>query len=229
MSSQREFVSVIKELGLPTPVKPGRQKGHVPSKAEKDIDVLENLLVNNKAGILETWGAVYDESQFKKAKTQLPAVLKKLDLESKEKEIKSQLDAYSKIFKKFTEHHAIVMAPVKTLPFKKVYMHKLPKIYENEKGSLEINEKPIGYIVELPYQVERSAAYGEMKDKEPLFAPVIGELELNWNPPDGASQSGEIYIKDFVLQANFFEAFDKQTTRNSIWRYQNYGRKGEPI
>jgi hypothetical protein len=98
------------------------------------------------------------------------------------------------------------------------------------KGTLEINDKPIGYIVELPYQVERGVVYGEMQGQKPLFAPIIGTLELNWNAPEKKPQPGETeYIEDFELQARFFQVMDKQTTRNSIWRYQNYGRKGEPI
>ncbi|MHA1369681.1 MAG: hypothetical protein ACTSRA_08225, partial [Promethearchaeota archaeon] len=43
--------------------------------------------------------------------------------------------------------------------------------------------------------------------------------------PSGAKN----YIEDLSFQIALFDAMDKQTTRNSVWRYQNYGRKGEPI
>ncbi|MHA1791005.1 MAG: hypothetical protein ACTSVI_00075 [Promethearchaeota archaeon] len=230
MSVHKEFSKIIKELDLPTPMSPTRKENHVPVKAQKDLNVMKGLLANNLVGEIKIWGAVYDEEKFKDAKEKLPEVIKKLQLESKEKEIKQYFESFAKIMKKFCETHIIALAEVKTMPFKRVYMHKLPKTFETVKGTLEINDKPVGYIAELPYQVERSTAYGEMKNEKPLFAPVIGNLDLNWTPPTNKPQPGvKDYIEDFSLQSNIFQSFDKQTTRNSIWRYQNYGRKGEPI
>lgn len=227
---QRAFNKILKEINLPTPISPSRKKDFVGSKQQKEIDTMKNLLENNLTGSITTWGGSFEEDQFKQAKEKLPAVIKELQLEAKEKEIKAYFDSYSKVMKKFLDKHVVAHAPVKTMPFKNVYMHTVPKIDMSSKGTLEINDSPIGYIVELPYQVERGVVYGEMQGQKPLFAPIIGSLELNWKTPDQKPAPGEKeYIEDFELQSRFFQVMDKQTTRNSVWRYQNYGRKGEPI
>lgn len=221
---QRDFNKVLKKLDLPTPMAPSKTKGALNPRQKKDIDVMSNLLVSNLVGELETWGGTFDEAAFKDARDKIGDVLKDLSLEGKEKEIKSLFDSYTKIMKKFLERHVVATATVKTMPFKKVHMLAVPKVNMNQKGQLELNESPVGYIVELPYEIERSAAYGEMKDQKPLFAPVIGSLELAWKP-----STGDAFADDEKLQYALFDVMDKQTTRNSVWRYQNYGRKGEPL
>jgi len=227
-SIQRVFSKVLKELGLPTPVDPARKEGSV-EKQQKDIQVFKDLLTSNLVGEMKVWGGNFDEEKWKEAKAKLPEIIKKLQQESKEKEIKSYFDTYAKVMKKFLDAHCMARAEVKTMPFKTVYMQKIPKIDQTDKG-MEINDKPVGFVAELPYQVERSCAYGEMKDKKPLFAPIIGSLDMTWNPPAEKPAPGEKeYIEDVALQAAIFEAMDKQTTVNSVWRYENYGRKGEPI
>ncbi len=227
-SIQRVFSKVIKELNLPTPVDPARKEGSV-DKQQKDIQIFKDLLTSNIVGEMKVWGGNFDEEQWKEAKVKLPEAIKKLELEAKEKEIKPYFDAYAKVMKKFLDAHCMAKAEVKTMPFKTVYMQKIPKIDQTDKG-MEINDKPVGFITELPYQVERSCAYGEMKEKKPLFAPIIGSLDMTWNPPAQKSAPEEKeYIEDVALQAAIFEAMDKQTTVNSVWRYENYGRKGEPI
>ena len=230
MSIQRTFSKVLKELGLPTPAKPSKKQGELNQKQEKVVEVTKNLLINNLVGELETWGGFFDPDLFKAAKDKLPESIKKLGVEDQEKDVKSYFENYNKVMKKFLETYVFAKANVKTMPFKTAYMHKLPKIYENDKQNLDINDKPVGYVVELPYQIERSTAYGEMKDAKPLFAPIIGTLDLNWKPPATKPAPGDKeYIEDISLQIALFEAMEKQTTMNSVWRYQNYGRKGEPV
>ncbi len=224
-SLQREFNKVVKELGLPTPLEPSRKDGEI-GKLQKEVDVFKNLIVNNIVGDIKTWAGSFDEEAFKKAKDEIPAALKKLQMEGKEKEIKSFFDSYVKVIRKFLENHIVIRADVKTMPFKEVFMVKVPKVYGTDK-SLECNEKPVGFVTELPYQVERTTAYGELKDQKPLFAPIIGNFDISWKVPE-PKPSGS-YIGDFSLQLAMFDAMEKQTTVNSIWRYQNYGRKGEPI
>lgn len=227
-SIQRVFSKVIKELGLPTPVDPGRKEGKA-DKQQKDIQIFKDLLESNIVGELKVWGGNFDEEQWKQARAKLPEIIKKLQLEAKEKEIKAYFESYAKVMRKFLDVHCLARAEVAKLPFKSVYMQKIPKIDQTDKG-MEINEKPVGFIVELPYQVERSCAYGEMKEKKPLFAPIIGALDMTWNPPAQKPASDEKeYIQDIALQAAMFEAMDKQTTVNSVYRYEQYGRKGEPI
>ncbi len=227
-SIQRVFSKVLKELNLPTPVEPARKEGSV-EKQSKDIQVFKDLMVSNIVGELKVWGGNFDEEQWKSAKAKLPEAIKKLQQEGKEKEIKAYFDAYAKVMKKFLDVHCMAKAEVSKMPFKSVYMQKIPKIDQTDKG-MEINDKPVGFICELPYQVERSCAYGEMKEKKPLFAPIIGSLDMTWNPPaEKQAPDAKEYIDDVALQAAIFEAMDKQTTLNSVWRYENYGRKGEPI
>ncbi|HME54535.1 MAG TPA: zinc ribbon domain-containing protein [Candidatus Lokiarchaeia archaeon] len=225
-SIQRVFSKVIKKLDLPTPVTPTKKEELNP-RQEKDLTVYKDLLINNLVGEVQAWGGVYNEDQWKAGRLKLPEIIKELQLAGKEKEIKPYFETYAKVMRKFLDAYVAAKAEVKTMPFKTVYMVKVPKINETEKG-LEINDKPVGFIAELPYQIERSCAYGEMKEKKPLFAPIIGSLDLNWTPPTDKTKEGE-YIEDDSLQANLFEAMDKQTMINSVWRYENYGRKGEPV
>ncbi|MBN2153702.1 MAG: zinc ribbon domain-containing protein [Candidatus Lokiarchaeota archaeon] len=227
-SIQRIFSKLLKELNLPTPVVPARKEGSV-EKQQKDIQIFKDLLTSNLVGEMKVWGGNFDEEQWKEAKAKLPDAIKNLQQEAKEKEIKAYFDIYAKVMRKFLDAHCMAKAEVKTMPFKTVYMQKIPKIDQTDKG-MEINDKPVGLIAELPYQVERSCAYGEMKDKKPLFAPIIGSLDLTWSPPaQKPAPDAKEYVEDVTLQAAIFEAMDKQTTVNSVWRYENYGRKGEPI
>lgn len=229
-STQRIFAKILAKLDLPTTTKPATKENVVSKSQQGDVDTFKALIENNATAPLVTWGGTFDEAMFKEAREKIPDVLKDMQQEAKDKEIKAYFAGYQDVMKKFLERHVVVKATVKTMPFKTVYMHRAPKVFENKKQQLDINEKPVGFVVELPYQVERSTAYGEMKDGKPLFAPIIGNLDIDWQAPDKKSSPAEAeYIDDFSLQRAVFDAMDKQTTINSVWRYQNYGRKGEPI
>jgi len=144
------------------------------------------------------------------------------------KELKEILKEYIRSAQKLIEKTCFAIIPVKEMPWEDLVFRTVPRIsYDGKK--LRFLENTIAYYGEIKCIISRATIFGKMKDAEPLFAPVMGDLDLGGFKLDESQQKG-IKSKIYPYISAIIDSMDAPTTKSHLAKYhEGYQRHGEPI
>ena len=149
------------------------------------------------------------------------------DYKDFQKELSQMFKDYTKKLRKLIEKSCIAIIPVKEMPWVDIIFRSTPRItIENKKANL--TEDGIAYYGEIKCVISRTTIYGKMKDVDPLFAPLMGELDLGGYKLDESQKGPKSHIHSYVNAV--IDTLDASTTSVQLAKYhEGYQRHGEPI
>ncbi|MFX1259864.1 MAG: hypothetical protein ACFFAN_18595 [Promethearchaeota archaeon] len=143
------------------------------------------------------------------------------------KELKQMFKDYIKKLRELIVKTCLVIIPVKELPWVDVIFRTIPRIIIDKK-KINLLDNAIAYYGEINCIISRTTIYGKMKDKEPLFAPFMGELDLGGYTLDESQKGSKSNI--FAYISAVIDALDSTTTKSQLAKYhEGYQRHGDPI
>ncbi|MFW9827509.1 MAG: hypothetical protein ACFFEY_07960 [Candidatus Thorarchaeota archaeon] len=149
------------------------------------------------------------------------------ELENEEYEdIKKDLKNYIKKVKELIEKTCVAIIPVKEMPWVDVLFRTVPRIVFNKK--LELLDNTIAYYGEIKCLISRPTIFGKMRNEKPLFAPVMGTIDLAGYKMDETTKSPKSHIYSYV--SAIINSLESTMTRNHLAKYHEaYQRHGDPI
>jgi len=149
------------------------------------------------------------------------------DYKDFQKELSQMFKDYAKKLRKLIEKSCIAIIPVKEMPWVDILFRSTPRItIENKKANL--TEDGIAFYGEIKCVISRTTIYGKMKDAEPLFAPLMGDIDLGGYKLDESQKSPKSQIHSYINAV--IDTLDASTTRLQLAKYhEGYQRHGEPI
>jgi len=189
------------------------------------IDILkENIVgdVKKLGGNLKRYSEKF-ENFLKEAETKLGEDKYK----DSQKELKQLFKEYSKKLRKLIEKSCVAIIPVKELPWVDIIFRNIPRI-EIEDKMINFQDAGIAFYGEIKSIVSRATIYGKMKDEAPLFAPLMGDLDLGGYELDEAEKGPKSQIYSYISAV--IDSLDSKTTISQLAKYhEGYQRHGEPI
>ncbi|MBN1801124.1 MAG: hypothetical protein JW891_06415, partial [Candidatus Lokiarchaeota archaeon] len=196
----------------------------IPEYMKKSIEEATFIMKQNIIGDLKIFGG-----SVTKNKEKFEELTKKLKEEierDKFKDIKKELKDLEKKFKEYIEKSCGVIIPVKELPWKDVIFYTIPRLLYDKK--VQLLDNTITYCGEIECLVSKTTVFGKMKDQEPLFAPLIGELDLGGFHIESSEKKPTSQIYSYIMA--IIKSFDANSARNQVAKYhESYQRHGEPI
>jgi len=169
-----------------------------------------------------------NKSKFEEWSKKSEELLKDEKFKDSKKELKDILKDYIKSAQKLIENTCFAVIPVKEMPWEDVVFRSIPRITFDGK-KIKYQDNSIAYYGEIKCVISRATIFGKMKDAEPLFAPVMGELDLGGFKLDEAQQKG-IKSKIYPYITAIINSLDAVTTKSHLAKYhEGYQRHGEPI
>jgi rubrerythrin len=164
------------------------------------------------------------ENFIKKAES----VIEEEKYRDSEKELKQFLKDYAKKLQELIDKTCVAVIPVKELPWVDVIFRSIPRIMLDNKKA-ELLDNAIAYYGEIKCVISRTTVYGKIKDEKPLFAPLMGDLDLKGYKLD-ESQQDKQKSRVYPYISNLIESLDSSSTRSQLAKYhEGYQRHGEPI
>lgn len=196
----------------------------------KLIDDATSILQDNIVGDIKKFGGNFQKNKekFDNFIKEAEIELQKEDYKEAEKELKTLFKEYVKKLQVFIANTVIAVIPVKELPWVDVVFRSVPRIvYENKK--VELLENAIAYYGEIKCVISRTTIYGKIKDEKPLFAPLMGELDLKGYNVENSQQKKPRSLDNAYVSA-IIDSLDSSSARSQLAKYhEGYQRHGEPI
>ncbi|MBD3196178.1 MAG: hypothetical protein GF317_14060 [Candidatus Lokiarchaeota archaeon] len=154
--------------------------------------------------------------------------LEKSEYDENRKELKGLFKNYAKILKDLIDKTCYAIIPVKEMPWSEIIFRTVPKIkFNGEK--VELIDDIIAYYGVINCPISKTTIYGRIKDEDPLFAPVMGEFDLQGfkfkESSEGSKKSYNYSYIDAIL-----DSLESSSTKNHLARYhEGFQRHGEPI
>jgi len=187
------------------------------------------IFEDNIVGDIKKYGGNLDKNKDK-FETFLDKADKELEndpFKDSAKELKQIFKDYIKKLRDLISKTCVAIVPVKEMPWVDVLFRSVPRIIFDD-GKVNLLDNAIAYYGEIKCAISRTTIYGKMKDEEPLFAPLMGELDLSGYKIDESDKSPKAQIFSYV--SAIIESLDSTTTRNQLAKYhEGYQRHGEPI
>ncbi|MFX1339617.1 MAG: hypothetical protein ACFFDK_13475 [Promethearchaeota archaeon] len=188
------------------------------------------IMQDNIVGDIKKLGGNFQKNRekfdnfLKRAET----AIKNEKFKDSEKELKQFLKDYSKKLQELIDKTCVAVIPVKELPWVDVLFRSVPRIVLDNK-KIELLDNAIAYYGEIKCVISRTTIYGKIKDEKPLFAPLMGELELQGYKIDDSQQDKPKSLIYLYINA-IIESLDSSSTRSQLAKYhEGYQRHGEPI
>ncbi len=188
------------------------------------IDNATLIFKGNILGDIKSFGGSVkkNEEKFNEMMKQATEELKK----EKYKEIVKLLKDYLKKLPELIIKSCIAIVPVKELPWNEIIFRTIPRIEIKDK--VEIHDHSIAYYGEIKCVLGKTIVFGKIKDNEPLFAPIMGNLDL------GGFKIEETYkgakSQNYPYISAILNSFDSVVTQNQLAKYhEDYQRHGDPI
>jgi len=144
-----------------------------------------------------------------------------------QKELSSMFKDYSKALRKLIEKTCVAIIPVKEMPWVDVIFRSVPRIVIDKK-KVNFLDNAIAYFGEIKCLISKAIIYGKMKDAEPLFAPFMGDLDLEGYKLDNSQKGPKSQIYSYVNA--IIKALDSKLTSTQLEKYHaGYQRHGDPI
>ena len=188
------------------------------------IDKATAILKNNVIGSLKSFGGSIkaNEEKFKELEKRAAEELENEQYDDLKKELKS----YVKKLRDLIEKTCVVIIPVKEMPWVDVLFRSVPRIVFDKK--VELLDNAIAYYGEIKCVISRPTIFGKMGGEKPLFAPVMGAVDLEGFKLDESEKRPKSQIYSYV--SAIINSFDSTVTRNHLAKYhEGYQRHGDPI
>ncbi|MFX0137130.1 MAG: hypothetical protein ACFFDN_26055, partial [Candidatus Hodarchaeota archaeon] len=141
-------------------------------------------------------------------------------------DIKKELKSYVKKLRELIEKTCVAIIPVKEMPWVDVLFRTFPRITYEKK--VEFLDNAIAYYGEIKCVISRPTIFGKMKNEKPLFAPIMGALDLGGYKLDDSQKGPKSQIYSYI--SAIINCFDSTITRNHLAKYhEGYQRHGDPI
>jgi len=189
--------------------------------------VIENataIMKDNIIGEVKSFGGnlKVNEEKFKELENRANEELENEQYDDLKKELKS----YVKKLRELIEKTCVAIIPVKEMPWVDVLFRTVPRIVFDKK--VEFLDNAIAYYGEIKCVISRSTIFGKMKDEKPLFAPIMGTVDLGGYKLDEAQKGSKSQVYSYV--SAIIDSFDSTLTRNHLAKYHEaYQRHGDPI
>jgi len=189
--------------------------------------VIENataIMKDNIIGEIKSFGGnlKVNEEKFKELENRANEELENEQYD----DIKKELKSYIKKIRELIERTCVAIIPVKEMPWVDILFRTVPRIVFNKK--VEFLDNAIAYYGEIKCVISRSTIFGKMKGEKPLFAPIMGTVDLGGYKLDEAQKGSKSQIYSYV--GAIIDSFDSILTRNHLAKYHEaYQRHGDPI
>jgi len=191
---------------------------------KKTIESATSIMKENIVGEIKSLGGnlKINEEKFKELENKVNEELKNEEYEDLKKELKN----YSKLLREIIEKTCVVIIPVKEMPWVNVLFRTIPRIIFNKR--LELLDNAIAYYGEIKCVISRPTIFGKMKDEKPLFAPIMGPIDLGGYKLDESQKDPKSQIYSYI--SAIINSFDSIITKNHLAKYHDgYQRHGDPI
>ena len=160
----------------------------------KIVEKGTEILKDNTVDEIQTFGGNLNKNNDKieKIKEIVKAELEKEENKEMRSELEKIFDNYIKSFQQLIPKVCGAIIPVKQMPFVDIYFRTVPRIsIDKEKlQKMTVNESGIAYYGEIKCLTPRIILLAKIKGEEPLFAPLIGDLDINDYKIDESEQKG---------------------------------------
>ena len=176
------------------------------------------------------WGGKVNEDALAEIEEQIQKFLENPVFKEFKDNLEKPLAKYVEKLKEVIEETVMVTIPLQDMPFPEVTFRVIPYVtWKDDKISkLKVETGRIVFTADIAGIISRTILFGKMKDADPLFAPLIGELDMADYKPDADAKGPLSKNVEFVDQV--ITALDRPSTRNHVVRYhREYERIGQPI
>ncbi|MFW9823952.1 MAG: hypothetical protein ACFFE4_13490, partial [Candidatus Thorarchaeota archaeon] len=182
------------------------------------------ILKDNIVGDVKSFGGSIkaNEEKFKELENRATEELE----DEQYDDIKKELKTYVKKLRELIEKTCVAIIPVKEMPWVDVLFRSVPRIVFDKK--VELLDNAIAYYGEIKCVISRPTIFGKMGGEKPLFAPVMGMIDLEGYKLDESQKGPKSQIYSYV--SAIINSFDSTMTRNHLAKYhEGYQRHGDPI
>lgn len=230
MSIQENFRKLINRskfqiLDYIFPFSEGELSKFQQSVLEKATSILEA----NRVGDIQYFGGDLekDRESFHMVEEGLRKELEKEEYDDNRKELEKLLEKYIKTLKKVIQRTCYAIVPVRDMPWEQVLFRTVPKI-KIEGKEIELIENIISYYGEIDKVLTKEIIYGKMRNEESLFAPVMGDIELDFEMEEGQEKSKKSFNYAYINAV--IDSLEKSSLKSHLARYhEEYERRGEPV
>jgi hypothetical protein len=191
---------------------------------KKIIEKATSILKGNTIGDIKLFaGSVKkNEEKFKEFEENAEDELNLDDY----KDIKKNLKEYIKKLRELIDKICMAIIPVKEMPWAEVIFRTIPRVEYDDKITLLDNL--IAYYGEIKCVLGRSVIYGKIKEEKPLFAPIMGSLDLGGFKIDESNKDPKTHHYSYLTA--IIDSLDSPLTKNQLAKYhEGYQRHGDPI
>lgn len=225
MSEQKLFQVFVNKLEFdPSEYLVSSDEHELTASQKKIIDDATTIMKDNIVGEIKTFGGnlKINEDKFKELEKKANE-----ELENEEYvDIKKDLKSYVKKLRELIEKTCVAIIPVREMPWVDVLFRTVPRITYDKK--VELLDNAIAYYGEIKCVISRPTIFGKMKDEKPLFAPIMGALDLGGYKLDDSQKGPKSQIYYYINA--LINSLDSTITRNHLAKYhEGYQRHGDPI
>jgi len=191
---------------------------------KKTIENATSIMKDNIIGEIKAFGGnvKLNEEKFKELEKKADEELKNEEYEDLKKELKN----YTKKLRELIEKTCVAIIPVKEMPWVNILFRTVPRIIYDKK--IEFLDNAIAYYGEIKCVLSRPIIFGKMKNEKPLFAPIMGTIDLGGFKLDETQK--EPKSQNFSYISAIVNSFDSIVTKNHLAKYhEGYQRHGDPI
>jgi hypothetical protein len=187
------------------------------------------ILEENLVGDVKYFGGLVkkNEDSFEEYLNRIKKEIEKGENEDLKKGLNNLLKEYKKKLEEYIEKVCYAILPVKEMPWTDVLFRTAPRMTIHE-DSVELYDSRIAYYGEIKSLISKTTIFGTLKGEEPLFAPVMGKLDLDFEFKE--SEEGAKKSYNFAYISAIIDSLDNSSTKSHLARYhEGYQRHGEPI
>ncbi len=195
------------------------------SKFQKQmIENATTIMQDNIVGDIKSFGGNLkkNEEKFKDFEKKANEELENEDYDA----IKKDLKDYIKKLKELIDKTCIAFIPVKQMPWVDVVFRTIPRITFEKNTQLLDNS--IAYYGEIKCVIARPTIFGKIKDEKPLFAPIMGSLDLGGYKIDDSEKRSKSEIFPYITAV--IKSLDSSVSKSHLAKYAtSFQRHGDPI
>ena len=197
---------------------------------KETIEKATEILQENIIGDVQKFGGNFkkNEKKFKEFEKKAEEEMMQDKYKSIKKDLKGFLKTYLKSLRKLIERTCLAYIPVKELPWVDIVFRTTPRL-EIKDREAELIEDGIAYYGDIKCKIGRTTIYGKMKDADPLFAPIMGSLDLSGYSLEKKKKKAS-KSKIFPYVSAVINSLDSTVTRSQLAKYhEGYQRHGDPV
>ncbi|MFX1419248.1 MAG: hypothetical protein ACFE9N_10045 [Promethearchaeota archaeon] len=191
---------------------------------KEQIEKATSIMKENIIGEIKSFGGNLkgNEEKFKELEKKANEELENEEFD----DIKKELKIYIKKLKELIEKTCVAIIPVKEMPWVDILFRTIPRIIFEKK--VELLDNAIAYYGEIKCVISRPIIFGKMQNEKPLFAPIMGNIDLGGYKLDDSIKGPLSQIYPYI--SAIINSLDSTMTKNHLAKYhEGYQRHGDPI